>query len=301
MRVRISSERRSEDSSHTRDYSYLEPSPSTSYTAPRVLIDSHGTAHDPDFLSHILSEHRELTKRRAASNQKAKRLGQRGLIYNDDSDSEEDSDYDSDADLNNNGRSSRRSDPFRSPTPGRSAQSYYVETPSMEARRIRIAQQAQAIPGHRRTSFATPSPSSGNSPPARYLLTPSTPSSTPALELDNEESSTSLSSDRWSLKKRWSKRLGDVPEQHERDGLNLKPNTLKKREPNQPPFVLHDEEDEEGRVVQDDDCDDETPTCAEALRRQWQSIVVRVTLSAHRAKRRLRPRRDSDINEKFGT
>lgn len=126
----------------------------------------------------------------------------------------------------------------------------------MEARRIRLAQQAQALPGHRRTSFATPSPSSGNSPPARYLSSPSTH----GLELDVDETlmTASPSSDRWSLKRRWSKRLGDVPEQQERDGLATKPNTLKKREPSQPPFLFHDDDDEEGHDARDNDGDDET-------------------------------------------
>ncbi|KAG9012055.1 hypothetical protein FRB93_002198 [Tulasnella sp. JGI-2019a] len=309
MRVRISSERRSEDSSYTRDYSYLEPSPSTSYSAPRVLIDSHGTAHDPDFLSHILSDHRELTKRRAASNQKAKRLSQRGLIYNqDDSDSEVDSDDEdvSDSDMPRSSRRlSSRADPFRSSSATeRSAQSYYVETPSMEARRLRIAAQAQ--PGNRRTSFATSttftSSSSGSSPnsQARYLLAPSNTSSTPMLEEDMEETPAAVSSaSGWSLKRRWSKRLVDVPEH---DGPATKPNTLKKKEPSQPPFVFHDDDEEEDdQHAIEADSEDETYTCGEALRRQWQSIVVRVTLSAHRAKRRLRSKRNSDFNEKLGT
>lgn len=80
MKVRISTEaRRSEDSSYNRspcnDYTYSAAAASST-SSPRVIIDCDGIAHDPDYMASILSEHKELVRRRALSNKKARRLSQ---------------------------------------------------------------------------------------------------------------------------------------------------------------------------------------------------------------------------------
>jgi hypothetical protein len=276
MRVRLSTDRRSTDS-YTRDYSYSAQAPTSA--VPRVFVGADGTAHDPDFLSHILSEHKELARRRAISNRRAKRLSQTGLVYTSDSE-DEDEEYrgrmDDDA-----------PDPFRTAATHRTAQSYYVDTPAMQARRERLSGNAP-----RRTSITFDSQAS--SPSFRYLT--SSPASTPLLEEESDMAPSASPSDRWSIK-RWSRKLEDVPEH------SGKPNTLKKKEPEQPPLVFQGDEDADDETPMRGDDQDEVPTCSEALRRQWQAIVVRVMLSTHRAKRRLRPKkRDTHLyNEKFGT
>lgn len=162
-------------------------------------------------------------------------------MYNSDSEDEDDDDMDTE-----NGRAT---DPFRAyPNNQRSAQSYYVETPAIQARRARIAAQAQAGVG-RRTSFAVSSQSS--SPASRYLSTSPTASS-PAMEdyhqeVEHSASSSPSSSDRWSLKRRWSRKLGDV------NPWDAKPNTLKKSQPEQPPFVFQEDEEEAVSVHEKED------------------------------------------------
>lgn len=59
-----------------------------------------------------------------------------------------------------------------------------------------------------------------------------------------------------------------------------------------------EDEDEDSRVTEV--ADEEVPTCGEALKRQWQSMILHITLSAHRAKRRIRPMKEEPLifNEK---
>lgn len=59
---------------------------------------------------------------------------------------------------------------------------------------------------------------------------------------------------------------------------------------------LNEDEDEARVTAAQEDPEEYTPSCTTALKRQWQSIVVRFTLSTHRAKRRLRPRRDENVS-----
>ena len=63
----IRTHRRSTEHSRDYTYSFVDHHPQTSAAAPRIVIDSHGTAHDPDFINNILGEQRELARRRAAS------------------------------------------------------------------------------------------------------------------------------------------------------------------------------------------------------------------------------------------
>lgn len=72
--------------------------------------------------------------------------------------------------------------------------------------------------------------------------------------------------------------------------------------------VLSELNEDEPIVAADtqEDDDEYAHSCAYALKRQWQSIVLHVTLSTHRAKRRLRPKKEetTTFNEKsylFGT
>ncbi|KAG8904498.1 hypothetical protein FRB99_001631 [Tulasnella sp. 403] len=333
-RLRLSIDRHSDDSHDNAMFT-------TAPAANRVYIDSQGRPHDPDFISHIFAHpnHELLAARRRAKGKAARRLSQTGLIQDFDSDD----DIDSDDDLRSS--SNTPPDPFRTYSNRRSAQSYYSPTSSMAHTQsasttsqpcaedvVPAIAKSSPFPStpaaykayqQRRARYTTPtttarptsvcssqtntynySYASGqhSNSPTSWRHTASL--LTPAADDDEPTSTTSSPvSDRWSLR-RWSRSspkpdLDDLPEWAEKSPRRV----LRKRRTE----VLSELNEDDASVNQHitEEQEDCVPSCTEALRRQWQTLVLRVTLSTHRAKRRLSPRRRRDsqnsYSEKIGT
>ncbi|KAG8925915.1 hypothetical protein FRC02_009348 [Tulasnella sp. 418] len=259
-------------------------------TSTKVYVDAEGRIHDPEYKL-FPSNH----LRRSSSS--SKRTSQMN-IDSDNSD-QEDSDVENDAFRTFGRRPMIR--PSSSPSSSRSSSSlssnaFYPSTPAARARAQ--ARRARLYPPPTQT-LSHPSLNPWTPPPLFEELDQST------HDIDNDTSSNSPVSDSWSLRRKFSKssirprgpfekesrNYGDnIPEEddysmsgdvsnrrHSRRVLQKRRPALEGMEnlPENPPSTKRD-------------WDDSVPSCSYSIRRRWQTIVLSVSLSTFRAKRRFR-------------